>query len=68
MKILQLCPPQCSKNLSIDENQGATTETERMRTHPSQRNPNKFYLYHHDHGHDTEECIQLQDKIEELIR
>ena len=41
---------------------------ERMRTHPGKRNPNKFCLYHRDHGHDTEECIQLQDEIEELIR
>ena len=41
---------------------------ERMRTHPGKRNPNKFCLYHHDHGHDTEECIQLRDEIEELIR
>ena len=28
---------------------------ERMRTHPEKRNPNKFCLYHRDHGHDTEE-------------
>ncbi|EHA8590954.1 hypothetical protein COCNU_scaffold028527G000010 [Cocos nucifera] len=41
---------------------------ERMRIHPGKRNPNKFCLYHRDHGHDTEECIQLQDKVEELIR
>ena len=40
---------------------------ERMRTHPGKHNPNKFYLFHRDHGHDTEECIQLQDEIEELI-
>ncbi|EHA8591482.1 hypothetical protein COCNU_scaffold060974G000020 [Cocos nucifera] len=40
----------------------------RMRSHPSKRNPNKFCLYHRDHDHDTEECIQLQDEIEELVR
>ena len=39
-----------------------------MRTHLEKYNPNKFCLYHRDHGHDTEECIQLQDEIEELIR
>ena len=33
--------------------------SERMRTHPGKRNPNKFCLYHRDHGHDTEEYIQL---------
>ncbi|XP_014679194.1 PREDICTED: uncharacterized protein LOC106819047 [Priapulus caudatus] len=32
---------------------------ERMRTHLGKRNLNKFCLYHHDHGHDMEECIQL---------
>lgn len=32
------------------------------------RNPNKYYLYHHDHGYDTEEYIQLQDeRLEEVI-
>ena len=41
---------------------------ERMHSHPKKCNPNKFCLYHRDHGHDMEECIQLQDKIEELIR
>ena len=40
----------------------------RMRTHLEKRNPNKFCLYHRDHSHDTEECIQLRDEIEELIR
>ena len=39
-----------------------------MRTHPRKCNPNKFCLYHRDHGHDMEEYIQLQDEIEELIR
>ena len=42
--------------------------SERMRSHLEKHNPNKFYLYHRDHGHDTEECIQLRDEIEELIR
>ena len=41
---------------------------ERMRSHPGKRNPNTFCLYHRDHGHDMEECIQLRDEIEELIR
>ena len=41
--------------------------SEKMRTHPKKCNPNKFYLYHRDHGHDMEECIQLRDEIEELI-
>lgn len=32
-----------------------------------QCNLNKYSLYHHDHGHDMEEYIQLQDKIKEFI-
>ena len=41
---------------------------EKMHTHPRKCNPNKFCLYHRDYGHDTEECIQLRDEIEKLIR
>ena len=41
---------------------------ERLQSHPSRHNPNKYCLYHRDHDHDTEKCIQLQDEIEELIR
>lgn len=32
------------------------------------RNPNKWCDFHDDHGHLTEECIQLKDNIEDLIR
>ena len=39
-----------------------------MHTHLGKRNSNKYYLNHYDHGHDTEESIQLQDEIEELIK
>ncbi|GAV58188.1 hypothetical protein CFOL_v3_01722, partial [Cephalotus follicularis] len=28
----------------------------------------KYYRYHCDHGHDTEECSQLKNQIEDLIR
>ena len=43
-------------------------KSERMHTYPEKCNPNKFYLYRCDHGHNMEECIQLRDEIEELIR
>ena len=35
---------------------------------PKNHDRKKYYLYHHDHGHDTEDYIQLHYKIEELIR
>uniref|UniRef100_A0A6I9QMS4 Uncharacterized protein LOC105037092 n=1 Tax=Elaeis guineensis var. tenera TaxID=51953 RepID=A0A6I9QMS4_ELAGV len=31
------------------------------------RNPNKYCSYHHDHGHDIEDCHQLYDEIERFI-
>lgn len=27
----------------------------------------KYYRFHRDHSHDTKECIQLKDKIKDLI-
>ena len=61
-------PLNSSKTQVLMEIREQLSRPERMRSHPSKRNPNKFCLYHHDHGHDTEECIQLQDEIEELVR
>ena len=28
----------------------------------------KYYRFHRDHDHDTEQCIQLKNEIEVLIR
>ena len=39
-----------------------------MRTPPTKRTKNKYCRYHRDHGHNTEDCIQLKDAIEDLIR
>ena len=36
--------------------------------HLTRRDPSKYYLYHRDHDHDLEDCIQLYDEIEALIR
>jgi len=35
---------------------------------PPRANQSKHCRYHHNHGHNTEECIALKDKIEELIQ
>ena len=32
------------------------------------RNQNKYYRFHKDIGHTTEECLTLKDEIEKLIR
>jgi hypothetical protein len=31
------------------------------------RDPNKFCYFHHDSGHDIEECHALKNKIQRLI-
>ena len=35
---------------------------------PSRSRDEKYCRFHRDHGHDSEQCIQLKDEIEVLIR
>ncbi|KAL5775832.1 hypothetical protein ACOSP7_013389 [Xanthoceras sorbifolium] len=39
-----------------------------MRTHIRARNPNKFCAYHNETGHNTIDCFELNDAIEDLIK
>ncbi|KAL5775845.1 hypothetical protein ACOSP7_013402 [Xanthoceras sorbifolium] len=39
-----------------------------MRTHTRTRSPNKFCPYHNKMGHNTADCFELKDAIEDLIR
>ncbi|XP_050248776.1 uncharacterized protein LOC126696030 [Quercus robur] len=39
-----------------------------MKGDPNKRNRNKYYRFHRDHGHDTDECFNLKQRIENLIR
>nr|GEU82006.1 reverse transcriptase domain-containing protein [Tanacetum cinerariifolium] len=39
-----------------------------MVTPVEKRNNNKFYDFHNDKGHSTDECMQLKKQIEELVR
>ncbi|XP_052209289.1 uncharacterized protein LOC127812798 [Diospyros lotus] len=38
-----------------------------LRSPPNTRSKNKYCRFHRDHGHDTEDCIQLKEEIQELI-
>ena len=39
-----------------------------MKTDPVKRDSTKYCEFHRDHGHRTDDCIQLRKEIEYLIR
>ncbi|RZS16869.1 hypothetical protein BHM03_00048936 [Ensete ventricosum] len=39
-----------------------------MKSHPERRDKRRYYRFHREYGHDTEECRDLQYQIEDLIR
>ena len=39
-----------------------------MKGDPNKCNRNKYYRFYRDHGHDTDECFDLKQQIENLIR
>ena len=40
----------------------------KIKTNPIRRNKNKYYEFHKDHGHNTEDCFQLKAQITDLIK
>ena len=41
---------------------------EKMKEDPNKCNKNKYCCFHKDHRHDTDECSDLKQQIENLIR
>ena len=42
--------------------------SEKMKGAPNKCNMNKYFRFHRDHGHDIDECFDLKQQIENLIR
>ena len=41
---------------------------EKMKGDPNKRNKSKYCRFHRDHGHDMDECYNLKQQIENLIK
>ncbi|XP_052181892.1 uncharacterized protein LOC127794686 [Diospyros lotus] len=53
--------------LAIIENKDYLKKPRPMKAPANKRSKDKYCRFHRDHGHDTEECHQLKEEIQELI-
>ncbi|GAV58153.1 hypothetical protein CFOL_v3_01687 [Cephalotus follicularis] len=54
--------------LAVEKDKVPIQWPEKLRSPAERRDVEKYCRYHRDHGHDTEECRQLKNQIEDLIR
>ncbi|GAV61709.1 hypothetical protein CFOL_v3_05235, partial [Cephalotus follicularis] len=57
-----------TRTLAVEKDKLPIQWSAPMRSSAEKRNLDKFCQYHCDHGHGTEECKQLKNQIEDLIR
>ena len=50
------------------KDEGALTFPSKLKGDPNKRPRDKYCRFHHDHGHDTDNCYDLKQQIEALIR
>ena len=61
-------------NIPIDQvlmqikDEGALTFPSKLKGDPSKRSRDKYYRFHHNHGHDKSKCYDLKQQIKALIR
>ncbi|GAV76518.1 hypothetical protein CFOL_v3_19991 [Cephalotus follicularis] len=54
--------------LAVEKDNVPIQWPEKMRSPTEKRDTEKYCRYHGDHGHDTKECRQLKNQIEDLIQ
>ena len=50
------------------KDKGALMFLGKQKGDPNKRSRDKYFRFHHDHGHDTANCYNLKQQIEVLIR